>query len=161
MLSMREKKGKTRIEFYHESVKKNYIPSNPCPLLFQRAHGSRHEFIVHVLHHGPEGQRRRKRRRRGGHVGESADDGSDDRGEDRVIVAEGVRNRSRARLDANVRELTRGWTTGRRIIEGRGSVSGGVGEEKGIHRRRRKTSTASPMTKRGARRVDEELGNRK
>ena len=133
MLSIRE--GRKRIEFYHDRIleeKKNYIPSNPCPLLFQRAHGSRHEFIVHVPHHGPEGQRRRKRRRRGGHVGESADDGSDDRGEDRVIVAEGVRRRSRARLDANVRELTRGWMTGRRITEGRRSVSGDVGKERGF-----------------------------
>ena len=49
--------------------KKNYTPSNPCPLLFRRAHGSRSEFIVHVRHHRPEGRRRRKRRRRGGNVG--------------------------------------------------------------------------------------------
>ena len=48
--------------------------------------------------------------------------------------------------------------TGRRITEGRRSVSGDVGEEKRIRRRRRKTSTACPMTKMGTRRVDEELG---
>ena len=113
---------------------------------------------MHVPHHGPEGQRRRKRRRRGGNVGESADDGSDDRGEDRVIVAEGVRNRPRARLDANVHELTSSWMTGRRITEGRRSVSGDVGEEKRIRRRRRKTSTECPMTRMGTRGVDEELG---
>ena len=134
MLSTRgiRKKEKGLSFIMRELEQKNYIPSNPCPLLFQRAHGSRHEFIVHVRHHGPEGQRRRKRRRRGGNIGESADDGSDGRGEDRRIVAEGVRNRPRARLDVNVHELTRRWMTGRGIIEGRRRGSGDVGGEAGF-----------------------------
>ena len=51
--------------------------------------------------------------------------------------------------------------TGRRITGGRGSVSGDVGGEETIHRHRRKTTTACPMTRMGARRVDEELGDRK
>ena len=75
---------------------KGYIPSNPCPLLFQRAHGSRHEFIVHVHHHRPEGQRMRKRRR-GRKRRQGRGRWSYGRGEDQRIVAEGVRNRPRAR----------------------------------------------------------------
>ena len=128
--------------------KKNYIPSNPCPLLFQRAHGSRHEFIVHVHHHGPEGQRRRKRRRRGGNIGESADDGSDDRGEDRVIVAEGVRNRSRP-----------DWMQCPRVDEGvddRKTNHRGAGER--VWRRRRGKRDSSPPSQDVHREPDDEEG---